>query len=309
MSLHMKKFTLILLFIVCKVGLAQSYEIYNNDTINFIDGEGKRQGWWIIFGRMKKDPAFKDDQKVEEGKYVDNKKIGIWKEYFPNGNKKSEITWENNRPNGYAIMYFENGQKSEEGMWKGSRWVGDYKLYYEDGKTRQDFKFGATGQRDGTQKYYHPNGKLAIEGTWAAGKEDGWVKEYHEDGSIKSEKFFAGGNIDAAKTKTYPPKGGVATVSLSPEEKQMAKEESKPVDIKTEKPNKGTFNGTGPHVLYRNGQITKKGEFVNFRLKNGEERIYDNNGILFQIKKFEDFKHVGDLPLPTEDTKAGQKKK
>ncbi|TND08674.1 MAG: MORN variant repeat-containing protein [Bacteroidetes bacterium] len=303
----MKKFTLILLFIVCKVGLAQSYEIYNNDTINFVDVNGLRQGKWIIWGKMKKDPAFKDDQKVEEGNYKDSKKIGKWLEYHPNGNKKSDITYENNRPNGYAIMYYANGQKSEEGVWKGNRWVGDYKLYYEDGKTRQEFKFNPTGQREGTQKYYHPNGQLAIEGNWNGGKEEGTVTEFYEDGTKKSEKVFAGGTMDAAKTKTYPPKNGVATVTLTPEEKKMAKEESKAIDPKLEKPNKGEFKGTGNHTLYRNGQVTKKGYFENNRLKNGEERIYEN-GLLIQIRKYEEFKWVGDLPLPVEDTKAGQKK-
>lgn len=308
MSLRMKKFTLILLFIVCKVGLAQSYEIYNNDTINMVDVNGLRQGKWIIWGKMKKDPAYKDDQKVEEGSYKDSKKTGKWIEYYPSGNKKSDITFENNRPNGYATMYHANGQKSEEGVWKGNRWVGEYTLYYEDGTPRQKFNFNPTGQREGKQQYYHPNGKLAIEGNWAGGKEDGVVTEYYEDGSKKSEKVFAGGTMDAAKTVTYAPRGGVAAVSVSPEEKKMEKVESKPVDA-SEKPNKGTFNGTGQHTLYKNGQITKKGDFVNYRLKNGEERIYDNNGLLIQIRKYEDFKWVGDLPLPTEDTKAGQKKK
>lgn len=310
MSRHMKKSILILLFIVCKVGLAQSYEILNNDTINRIDEQGRRQGHWIIFGRMEKNPAYKDDQKVSEGNYIDNKKTGKWIEFFPTGKKKSEITWENNRPNGYAIMYFENGQKSEEGMWKGNRWVGDYKLYYEDGKVRQDFKFNPTGQRDGEQKYYHPNGQLAIVGNWAGGKENGVITEYYEDGSKKSEKSFAGGTIDPAKTQTWEPKSGVAAVTTSPEEQKLMKEESKAVDPKKEvSKSKTNFNGNGDHVLYNlNNQVTKKGFFVNFKLKDGEERIYDSNGLLIQIKKFENFRYSGDLPLIQEDTKAGQKK-
>lgn len=56
-----------------------------------------------------------------------------------------------------------------------------------------------------------------------------------------------------------------------------------------------------PYVLYNsNKQITKKGCFKNFRLMDGEERIYDNNGVLVQIRIFKDFKYVGDAPLPAE---------
>src|ERR1700748_41354 len=103
---RMKKAFLILLFITCKIAISQSSAIINGkDTTNFTDDAGKKQGKWVILGKDAHKPDYKDDQKVEEGRYVDSKKTGIWKEYYPNTNIKSVITYENNRPNGYAKMY------------------------------------------------------------------------------------------------------------------------------------------------------------------------------------------------------------
>lgn len=73
----MKKNTLIILFITCKIGIALSYGLVNNDTINVIDLSGKKQGKWIITNIMLHRPCYEDDQKVEEGKFTDSKKVGF----------------------------------------------------------------------------------------------------------------------------------------------------------------------------------------------------------------------------------------
>jgi hypothetical protein len=46
-----------------------------------------------------------------------------------------------------------------------------------------------------------------------------------------------------------------------------------------------------------------KGSFHLKKLVSGEERIYNANGILQQVKIFKDGKYVGDGPLPTEANK------
>jgi antitoxin component YwqK of YwqJK toxin-antitoxin module len=270
-----------------------------SDTLNQTDGAGKRQGWWIITGAFKKDPKYAPSAKVEEGRYKDSQKTGVWIEYYPNGAKKSELTFVNNRPNGHAVMYHENGKKSEEGTWVGTRWVGDYTLYYEDGVPRQQFNYNQLGKRDGKQVYYHPNGKVAIEVNVKEGKEEGWKKEYNENGELIQETYFAGGNIDPAKTKTYEPKKPVTTPEKAPEEKEI-KGTAPTVTDNANKPNTGQFTGEGYWILYKNGQISMKGTFKNRKLMEGEERVYDNNGKLMQIKLYKGGKYVGDGPLPVD---------
>ena len=287
----MKKVVLILLFITCKIAVAQSFELSGKDTINFTDAAGKKQGKWVIKNITLHKPCYTDDQVVEEGKYIDSKKTGPWKEYYCNKNVKSVITYENNRPNGYAKMYHDNGKIKEEGMWKNNRWVGDYKLYYDNGQVQQAFKFNASGKREGTQTYYWENGEKMIEGDWAEGKEAGILKEWYENGDIKSEKVYAAGTIDLAKTKTYEPKKPI--VAKKPEEKV----EAPPViPAKTEKDNLGkTFNGEGYWKLYNsNKQVSKDGTFSKNRLMDGKVYYYDNDGMLMRVAIYKGGKYVGD---------------
>jgi antitoxin component YwqK of YwqJK toxin-antitoxin module len=290
----MKKFTLVLLLITCGISLAQSFELYKQDTINVVDAEGRKQGKWIIFNKVKNLPDYPPDAKVEEGKFVDNKKAGPWKEYYPNGTLKNKITFSNNRPDGYAVMYHENGKIAEEGVWKNNRWVGVYKLYHDNGQVAQEFNFNAVGKREGNQKYYYENGQLMIEGDWKGGKEAGVVKEYYENGDLKAEKNFADGNIDLAKSKTYQPKKPIP-VSTEP----VAKAEPKITIKPDEKPNIATNVDlrtiSGRQTLYnKNKQISKDGEFDNGRLINGKVYHYTPDGILLRIAIYKDGKYSGD---------------
>ncbi len=286
----MKKAFLILLFVACKIVIAQS-SVGIKDTTNFTDLNGKKQGKWIILNKDLHKECFTDDQKVEEGKFLDSKKTGIWKEYYCNKNVKSVITYENNRPNGYAKMYNDNGKIKEEGMWKNNRWVGDYKLYYDNGQVQQAFKFGATGKREGTQQYFHPNGKVMIEGNWAEGKEAGPLTEYYENGDVKSVKNFNGGTLDVASIKTYEPKQPIVKT-----ETEVKLEAPPVIPDKKEKDNMGkVFNGEGYWKLYNtNKQVSKDGIFSKNRLIDGKVYFYNSDGILTRIAVYKDGKYVGD---------------
>lgn len=268
---------------------------------NVVDAAGKRQGYWKITAGFKKlGSPWTPEQIVEEGNYTNSMKTGIWIEYYQNGKKKSELTYVNNRPNGPAKMYHENGNLSEEGTWVGTRWTGPYKLYYEDGQVRQAFAYNNLGQRDGGQTYYHPNGQVAIEVNMKAGKEEGVKKEYNTNGELTTETYFNGGTIDIAKTKVYEPKKPESADAVKAPEEKEQKGTAPTVTSSEVKPNTGTFNGEGYWILYKNGQITMKGTFAKKKLIDGEERIYDNNGILIKIKLYKAGKYVGDGPLPTE---------
>ncbi|MBI3512269.1 MAG: hypothetical protein HY064_16535, partial [Bacteroidetes bacterium] len=70
-----------------------------NDTLNRIDSAGKKQGYFIITGKMENDKSFADSAIVEEGNYVNSSRTGVWTSYYPSGGKKSEMTYVNNRPN------------------------------------------------------------------------------------------------------------------------------------------------------------------------------------------------------------------
>jgi len=251
------------------IGKSQDYNSYNTDTINKLDKVNKKYGWWVFF-------FDKTSKKIKkEGLYVSNRKQGIWRTYYSNGNIKSIITYKNSRPNGYAKIYYESGNLSEEGIWKGTKWVGEYKFYHENGKKAYDWNFDGNGKRSGTQKYYHKNGKLRIIGDWQDGKENGIIKEFDEKGALKSEKIYAEGEFNEKTSKFYAKKR--VSVEEIPDDTNatISKEH---IEKNTNKKYE-VFDGNGNHKLYNAfKKIDREGEFKNGKLINGKRYYYNSIG-------------------------------
>jgi hypothetical protein len=304
-SILMSKYFIIALLVIGKFSLAQSFEIVGNDTINYVDNNNLRQGFWVILNKVKKLPGYKEDQKVEEGSFKDSQRFGLWKQFFPSGKLKNEITYANNRPSGYAKMYFENGNIMEEGVWENNRWVGTYKQYYESGKVYYDWNYNNQGKREGDQKYYHENGKVMIEGNWQDGKENGTIKEYYDNGALKAEKVFNGGSIDLAASKEYSDKGtheahghpkedhkAVSDSKKEPAKAEVAKnsEESKTTSDNTKKVSSNLGVGIvadGYNKLYNSKKLVdKEGIFKEGKLWDGKQ--YEYNGV--EISKIKVYK-------------------
>ncbi len=293
----MKKiFYLFIPIFICSITVGQSlpkYEIVEGDTINYIDENNLKQGFWKIFGRMKKIPAYQPDQVIEQGKYTNSRKQGLWTKFFPNGKTQSEIEYKNSRPNGSYKTYYENGELQEEGNWKNNRNTGKFVRKHENGETAQEFAFNDTGKRDGKQIYRNENGIIIIDADIKNGKEEK-VIEYYDDGSLKAEKNYIDGKLDAANTKVYEPKtpvvekvdGDIKIVKVQPGEKTNSGKQ---------------FSGNGIHKVYNmNKQISKDGNFKNYRLMDGLWYKYDDNGILVSIEKYKNGRYIGDAPLPKE---------
>jgi antitoxin component YwqK of YwqJK toxin-antitoxin module len=287
-------FTLIC-FSALQVAAQQQYELYGKDTINKIDIANKKQGKWIIFGSKRPNSCYQASQKVEEGKFTDNKKIGQWREYYCNTNPKSVLTFNNGRPDGPAVMYHDNGKVSEEGIWKNQRWTGIYKLYYPNGQLQHEFNYNTSGKREGKSTYYYENGEVAIEGNFSDGKETGVFKEYYENGETKAVKEYNGGQINLGSLKEFELKNPVeaSVKKTKPVAAAVVKTEETTVDNKK---SKGPLNGH--HVLYdKQRRVSKDGEFINNVLVEGKSFIYDDNGILIRIAYFKEGSYAGDLPI------------
>ncbi|HEX7413962.1 MAG TPA: hypothetical protein VF411_07935 [Bacteroidia bacterium] len=303
-SLQMKlRFRWIFLIFVLSYGYAQpqSFELdpsNGKDSINIIDFQGLKQGRWITFGKSKPNSCYQLTAKVEEGKFNDNRKNGIWKEYFCNGNAKNKITFQNGRPDGYAIMYHENGKISEEGTWKVNKWVGNYKLYYDNGNVQQEFTFNPGGKREGAQKYYYEDGTTQIEGNWNSGKESGVVTEFYPNGDTKKTVNYNNGDADVASIKSFEPKKPIKEV---PKEK-VDNTKVVMVDVKTEtlqdpKAKLPTVLN-GQNVLYnKNRQKIKDGIFKDNRFMDGKSYRYNDDGILIRIEIYKNGAYIGDAQI------------
>ncbi len=294
------KLRLIFSLFVLSYGYAQpqSFELdpsNSKDSINIIDFKGLKQGRWIIFGKTKPNTCYTLTAKIEEGKYSDNRKGGVWKEYFCNGNTKNKITFQNGRADGYAIMYHENGKIAEEGIWKINKWTSNYKLYYDNGNVQQEFTFNPSGKREGVQKYYYEDGKTQIEGSWNNGKESGAVIEYHPDGSQKKIVNYNNGEADISTIKEFKPVKDIKEViAIDNSKKVVPNKDETFQDPKV----KGPTILNGYYMLYnKSRQKTKDGTFKDNRLMEGKNYIYDENGILQRIEVYKNGAYSGDAQI------------
>ena len=114
--------------------------------------EGKKEGYWIIYGKMRNLPDYKPDGIIEEGVFKSSRKQGLWKKYYPDGTLKSEIQYVNGRPMGEFKTYHPNGQVEEQGNWKGRVYTGNFERFYEDGTVAQKKVFNEKGKSILNQK-------------------------------------------------------------------------------------------------------------------------------------------------------------
>lgn len=272
--------------------LVQPSSARNGEDLNITDGHGMKQGYWIIKGYMISNSDYNPNATVEEGEYIDNKKIGLWKKYWPAGTLKSEINYVDNRPIGEYSIYYENGQLEEQGYWDSNKNIGEFKRNHSNGNPQQEFYFGDNGKRNGIQKYYYDNGQLRVEVNIINGKESGVMKRYNSDGTLKEEKVLENGTLKKGSIKRFKSKSNAPVVKKTNTTKKLNTVSSKELaDI----PNEAfVFKPNGHNVLYnQNQQVTQIGDFNNGRLWSGKWHRYNADGILIRIEIYQDGKYIG----------------
>lgn len=250
-----------------QVLLAQS------DTLNQVLPTGEKTGYWQLRNE--------EGQLVEEGRYENDRKEGLWKSYYPEGGLQHEITYQQGIANGPARFFFEDGRLWEEGNWKEAYWVGAYKLYHASGKPAYEFTYNQYGKRQGEQRYYYPDGTLKYKGKWARGQIDGHVEVYDSTGTLQQIRSYSEGSFESTTDlQLTRPEAGEANGErvLSP------------------------FHGTGQHTTRKmDGRLYQKGYFRDGVLQDGEEYIYDDQRQLRQVRIYENGKLIrirsgSDLP-------------
>jgi antitoxin component YwqK of YwqJK toxin-antitoxin module len=125
-------YVLFLLFLSFGSARAQSFEMDETpvDTINKIMRNGSKEGKWVIKGKhynygLKKEAyrGFQPEQTIETGMYKNNRKEGMWEEYYKNGKLRNKLTYVNGVLEGAAVFYNIDGKVLKEGNFKGNKWV------------------------------------------------------------------------------------------------------------------------------------------------------------------------------------------
>lgn len=268
----------------------------SKDTLNVVDLNGRKQGWWRFVAPTTSRPGYPDGALVEEGRFQNSKKVGLWRRYWPNGKTMSEITYDMGRPRGEYITYYRTGKVEEKGNWDLDRNTGDFRRYHPNGELAQDFIFDDSGVRNGDQKYYHENGELAVQVRIKDGREEGTLKRYDANGQLTQQAEFNSGVINEANSRWIKP------IPKATDVKPASNAPAAPAVTAEEKPNAMTFRETGWNTLY-DGQLrlSQQGHFVNGRLSDGRVYIYDKDGLLSRIKVYKGGRYTGDAVITPED--------
>jgi antitoxin component YwqK of YwqJK toxin-antitoxin module len=249
-----------------------SLSFAQNDTINRIDEQNQKQGYWATYSE--------DSLKIlEEGFYKDNVRVGVWKQYLEDGTISSEITYVDDEPNGYAKIYYPNGNIAEEGIWRSDVWIGEYKAYHQNGQLIYKWNFNEQGLRTGKQEYFHDNGAVMISGNWDKGNESGVVTRFDEKGEVILEQTYNNGIINPELTVEYVKDEN----PIETEIKQIPVLESEKDTIVRK--DLELFNGTGDQKLYdTKHRLTQDGYFENGRLMKGKKYYYNSESEIVKVE-------------------------
>jgi antitoxin component YwqK of YwqJK toxin-antitoxin module len=252
------------------------------DTLNQYNDSGQKTGYWIVTGSMKPEKTeYAAESKIEEGGYTTNRRIGLWKNYWPNQKTKSEIEYKNGRPVGNYTVYYDNGNIEEAGNWAGRKQTGQFLRNHENGKPAQRFVFNETGKRDGEQLYYDTEGNMIMKVQIANGKENGPMERYYADGSLRERVVFNNGVADESSREKHEAKSPELIVEavlepISDETAPVVNEADKKEGIKW-----GQFNPNGYNKLFnKNRAIWQDGHFKGGKLYNGKLYNYDKHSNL-----------------------------
>jgi len=266
------------------------------DSVNQLDAKGNRQGFWTITGTIARDVKYPGNGRVEEGSYIDGRKVGVWKRFWPSGKLRSEINYSSGLPSGNYTLFYENGKPEETGNWKYGRYTGTFKRFYPNGKIQQVLNYNADGWADGLQQHYYDDGSVAMTCAMSAGKEQGQLTWFEPRGvKFAAAQMSDGINSSSNELVTQSEIIGLPWTDLYPGE---IGQEATSTDYQPNIAQK--FQAEDYNALYdRTGQLMQSGYFRRGILYNGKWYYYNSDGIMIAIRCYYEGRYIGNYPLPS----------
>lgn len=181
------------------------------------------------------------------------------KEFWPNGNLKSEIQYKGEQKEGDARYYYEDGTLQMSCTYHKNKLSGLMTRYYTNG-FKQEEQYYLNDLPDGPGKTWDRLGLLASTVNYSAGKLHGIYREWHPNQVLKTDGVYVNGLFDG-QWLYYNDLGFVI--------------------------GEGVFtDGTGTlKNHYDNGKIKQVTRYK-LNLKEGEEIVYNEDGSVFQIIEY-----------------------
>ena len=151
------KFTLLLFSFF----LFQAISWSQSDTLNRTNDEGKKQGYWVYYGKDKPETGIPENGIYREGTYLNDRKVGLWKVYHNDGvHVKLQGHYVNNRPFGGYKKFWSLGTLKEEGTFKNNKFINARKMYFPSGVMSSNQYYDSIGKLTDTAFHYFETGCL-----------------------------------------------------------------------------------------------------------------------------------------------------
>jgi antitoxin component YwqK of YwqJK toxin-antitoxin module len=218
---------------------------FSQETLNKKDASGKRQGHWIKLdtagrkvydghfrnnipqgtftyyypnGSTKAVSVFSEDgkstttttwfpngKKNAEGKYVKEKKEGLWRFYSEfDESLVSEEMYTAGKKNGVSKTFYAGKTLLEEIVWKDGLREGPWIQYFDDGKVKLKCAY-KKDLKEGPVTVFYPTGQKFNTGQYAGGYPDGKWLTWDLDGKLLSTDVYDHGVLVKTDKKPLPP--------------------------------------------------------------------------------------------------------
>lgn len=250
----------------------------DDPKINQVDGNGRKQGFWVYLGKDQPEKGHPDEGKIAEGTFLNDRRNGHWIMYYDDGvTPRTEGVFVNNRPNGKYIKYHPNGVIREEGIYNQRSYIDTLKRFNDSGVLIYEGNYDEHGKEIGTVKYFYDNGELEFIYEAQHGVPNGKATRYWPNGDVKEELIFG---EEGTLLRTS---GEIEPIRPIVEEKIVKKDGKLPP-----KPI-GSFKANGYNKIFNsNKELWMEGEFKNGLLFDGRLYLYDEHGLLLKIEVYKE---------------------
>jgi hypothetical protein len=164
------------------------YKIRNGDTINHIDKNGLKQGFWTIYGASYPEQGYREMQIVETGNFVNSHRNGRWQRYWANGNMAYRIYYKQGRPDGKYTLFFESGKIEEDGEWIDGHPFKVLRRYHDNGVILALENYDSLGNKYGQYLRFNKQGSLIRRGHVALD----FAMQKDNDAAVAERLYHAG---------------------------------------------------------------------------------------------------------------------
>lgn len=121
----------------------------------------------------------------------------VKKDYWENGNLKSELRYQDGMLNGLCTWYMMNGKPQMEVTYQDNKMNGLMRRWYENGNIMEEMWY-KNGVQDSVSRTYSINGVLASEEYYVDGQLNGEYMRWYDNGQVFQEGRYTDGMMDGS---------------------------------------------------------------------------------------------------------------